>query len=340
MTRGFVERLFHPVRALLRISLAFSTLAVTCALFTHSARSEEYPNRPVRIVLGFAAGGPTDILSRIIGDQLSKSLGAPMVVENRVGAGGNIAATVVAHSPADGYTLLMGGNSSLVINPSLYETLPFDPIKDFAPISQVFVAANVLAVPSELPIKTVAELVALANANPGKLSYGHAGVGTSQHLAAELFKYMAHIDIAPVPYRGTTALMPDLLANRITMSFANISNVMPLAREGKLRALAITSIKRSALAPDLPTMAESGFPGFEAVPWFGLLAPAGTPQPVIDKVHDETVKVMAMPEVRKKFDELGLESVGNTPAEFAAIIRKETPEWAKVIKEADIRLAN
>ncbi len=234
----------------------------------------------------------------------------------------------------------MGGNSALVINPSLFEQLPFDPIKDFAPISQVFIAANVLAVPTEQPVKTVAELVALAKAQPGKLSYGHAGVGTSQHLGAELFKYMAHVDIASVPYRGTTALMPDLLANRITMSFANIVNVLPLAREGKLRALAITSIKRSVLAPDLPTMAESGFPGFEAVPWFGLLAPSGTPKDVLDRLHGETVKTLAMPEVRKKFDELELEPVGNTPVEFAAVIRKEMPEWAKVIKDAGIKLGN
>jgi tripartite-type tricarboxylate transporter receptor subunit TctC len=204
----------------------------------------------------------------------------------------------------------------------------------------VFIAANVLAVPPEQPVKSVAELVALAKAQPGKLSYGHAGVGTSQHLAAELFKYVAHVDIASVPYRGTTALMPDLLANRIAMSFANIVNVLPLAKEGKLRTLAITSIKRSALAPDLPTMAESGFPGFEAVPWFGLLAPSGTPKDVIDKLHGETVKALALPDVRKKFDELGLEPVGNTPAEFAAVIRKETPEWAKVIKDAGIKLGN
>ena len=182
--------------------------------------------------------------------------------------------------------------------------------------------------------------MALAKAQPGKLSYGHAGVGTSQHLAAELFKYMAHVDIAAVPYRGTTAFMPDLLAGRITMSFANIVNVLPLAREGKLRALAITSIKRSALAPDLATMAESGFPGFEAVPWFGLLAPNGTSNDIVEKLHDQTVKALAMPEVRKKFDELGLDPIGNTPAEFAAVIRKETPEWAKVIKDAGIKLGN
>jgi tripartite-type tricarboxylate transporter receptor subunit TctC len=320
-------------------SKLFAILLVLLAAQTASAQSG-YPNRPVKIVVGFTPGTAPDLAARILADRFSEVWGSPFVVENVPGAGSNIATDHVATAAADGYTLLMGGNSSLVINPSLYETLPFDPLKDFAPISQVFVAANVLAVPSELPIKTVAELVALAKANPGKLSYGHAGVGTSQHLAAELFKYMAHIDIAPVPYRGTTALMPDLLANRITMSFANISNVMPLAREGKLRALAITSIKRSALAPDLPTMAEAGYPGFEAVPWFGLLAPTGTPKSVLDKLYGETVKALALPEVRKRFDELGLEPIGNTPAEFSAIIRKEIPEWAKVIKDSGIKLGN
>jgi tripartite-type tricarboxylate transporter receptor subunit TctC len=317
----------------------FAALLVLLAAQTASAQSA-YPNRPVKIVVGFTPGTAPDLAARILADRFSEVWGSPFVVENIPGAGSNIGTDRVAKATADGYTLLMGGNSALVINPSLYETLPFDPIKDFAPISQVFIAANVLALPSELPVKTVADVVALAKAQPGKLSYGHAGVGTSQHLAAELFKYMAHVDIVPVAYRGTTAFMPDLLAGRITMSFANIVNVMPLAREGKLRALAITSIKRSALAPDLPTMAESGFPGFEAVPWFGLLAPAGTPKEVLDKLYGETAKALAMPDVRRKFDELGLEPVGNTPAEFAALIKKETPEWAKVIKDAAIKLGN
>src|ERR1700733_9830852 len=314
-------------------------LLVLLAVQTASAQSV-YTHRPVKILVGFTPGTAPDVVSRILADQLAADWGAPGLTENLAGAGANIAPERVAKSAGDGYTLLMGGNSSLVINPSLYETLPFDPQKDFAPISQVFIAANVLAVPTELPVKSVAELAALAKANPGKLSYGHAGVGTSQHLAGELFKHMAQVEIASVPYRGTTALIPDLLAGRITMSFANIVNVVPLAREGKLRALAITSIKRSALAPDLPTMAESGYPGFEAVPWFGLVAPAGTPGDVLGKLHAETVKTLAMPEVRKKFDELGIESVGNTPAEFAAVIQKEIPEWAKVIKDAGIKLGN
>ena len=255
----------------------FAALAVLLAAQAASAQSG-YPNRPVKILVGFTPGTAPDLAARILADRFAEAWGAPVVVENVPGAGSNIATERVAKATPDGYTLLMGGNSALVINPSLYEKLSFDPIGDFAPISQVFIANNVLAVPPGVPVKTVDELVALAKAQPGKLSYGHAGVGTSQHLAAELFKYMAHINIASVPYRGTTELLPDLLANRITMAFANIANAMPLVREGKLRALAVSSIRRSALAPDLPTMAESGFPGFEAVPWFGLLAPAGTPK--------------------------------------------------------------
>lgn len=320
-------------------STLFAALLVLLAPQTATAQSG-YPNRPVKILVGFTAGTAPDLVARILADRFAEVWGSPFVVENVGGAGGNIATAQVAKAPADGYTLLMGGNSSLVINPTLYKSLPFDPLKDFAPVSQIFIAANVLAVPSELPVKSVADLVALARANPGKLSYGHAGVGTSQHLGAELFKYMAHLDIESVPYRGTTALMPDLLAHRITMSFANIVNVLPLAREGKLRALAITSIKRSPLAPELPTMAESGYPGFEAVPWFGLLAPAGTPKDVLDKLHEETVKTLAMPEVRRKFDELGIEPVGNARGEFAAVIKKEIPEWAKVINDAGIKLGN
>jgi tripartite-type tricarboxylate transporter receptor subunit TctC len=331
-------RLASNLLAALFVAL-FAALAVLPATQTASAQST-YPNRPVKILVGFTPGTAPDLAARILADRFAEVWGSPFVVENVPGAGSNIATAQVAKATADGYTLLMGGNSSLVINPSLYETLPFDPVKDFVPISQVFVAANVLAVPPALPVKSVEDLVALAKASPGKLSYGHAGVGTSQHLAAELFKHMAHLEIASVPYRGTTALMPDLLAGRIAMSFANIVNVVPLARQGKLRALAITSIKRSALAPELPTMAESGYPGFEAVPWFGLIAPAGTPRDIIDKLHAETVKTLAMPEVRKKFDELGIEPVGNTPAEFAAVIRKEIPEWAKVIKDAGIKLGN
>jgi tripartite-type tricarboxylate transporter receptor subunit TctC len=317
----------------------FAALLVALAAQAASAQSP-YPNHPVKILVGFTPGTAPDLAARILADRFTEIWGTPVLVEDVPGAGSNIATDRVAKAAPDGYTLLMGGNSALVINPNLYETLPFDPLKDFVPISQVFIAANVFALPPDVPVKTVADVVALAKAQPGKLSYAHGGVGTSQHLAAELFKYRAQVDIVPVAYRGTTALLPDLLAGRVTMSFANIVNVLPLAREGKLRALAITSIKRSPLAPELPTMAESGYPGFEAVPWFGLVAPAGTPQDIVDKLYAETVKTLALPEVRKKFEELGIEPVGNTPAEFAAVIRKEIPEWAKVIKDAGIKLGN
>jgi tripartite-type tricarboxylate transporter receptor subunit TctC len=317
-------------------------LAALTVLLTANAASAQtaYPNRAVHILVGFTPGTAPDVAARILAANFAESWGTTFVVDNVPGAGSNIATERVAKATADGYTLLMGGNPSLVISPSLYEKLPYDPEKDFAPISQVFIAANVLTVPPDSPAKSVADVVALARAQPGKLTYGHAGIGTSQHLGAELFKYMAHVDITAVAYRGTTALMPDLLAGRLNLSFANIVNVVPLAKEGKLRALAVTSIKRSALVPDLPTMAESGFPGFNAVPWFGLLAPAGTPADIVEKLHRETVRVLNLPDVRKQFDEFGLEPVGNTPAEFAAIIKTETPEWAKVIKQAGIKVSN
>ena len=296
-----------------------------------------YPEQTVRILVGFSPGVAPDVTGRLLAERLSNAWGKPVVVENVTGAGGNIATDRVAKAAPNGYTLGMIGNGSLVFSPSLYDKLSFDPLKDFAPITQVFVAANVLVVPSEVPAKSLPELVALLRAQPGKLTYAHAGAGTSQHLAAELFKFMAGVDVRPIAYRGTTALLPDLLAGRVTLSFANVSNVVPLIREGKLRAFAVTSVKRSAAAPDLPTMIESGYPDFEAVPWFGLMAPAGTPPAIIDRLHRETVKVLALPEVRKRLNDLGLDVIPGTPAEFAAAIEREIPRWASVIKQAGIK---
>jgi tripartite-type tricarboxylate transporter receptor subunit TctC len=297
-----------------------------------------YPEQPIRILVGFTPGVAPDITSRLIAEKFTEAWGKPVVVENVTGAGGNIATERAAKAAPDGYTLVMGGNASLIFSPSMYEKLAYDPIKDFAPISLVFIAANVLVVHPDLPVKSLPEFIAYARANPGKITYGHAGAGTSQHLAAELLKSMTGIDIRPVAYRGTTALLPDLLAGRIPMSFGNIVNVAPLAKEGKLRAFAVTSLKRSAVMPDLPTMAESGYPGFEAVPWFGLMAPAGTPPAVIEKLHRETVKVLSQPDVKRKLNELGLDVIGGTPAEFAATIEREIPQWAKVLKGAGIKL--
>jgi tripartite-type tricarboxylate transporter receptor subunit TctC len=295
-----------------------------------------YPEQPIRILVGFTPGVAPDITARLLADKFSEAWSRPVVVENVTGAGGNIACDRAAKAAPDGYTLVMCGNGSLVIAPSLYDKLPYDPVKDLAPISRIFVAANVLAIHPDVPAKTLPELVALARAQPGQLTYGHAGTGTSQHLAAELFKVMAHVDIRPVAYRGTTGMIPDLLSGRVSMSFANIVNALPLVREGKLRGFAVSSIKRSGAAPDLPTMAELGYPGFEAVPWFGLMAATGTPRAIVDKIHRETVRVLALPDVRKRLDELGLDLIGGSPEEFAAVIRSETPQWAKVIREAGI----
>jgi len=319
-----------------------SILATLIALLVgeHASAQSSYPNRPVRIVVGFPPGTAPDVSARILAAKFAISWNVPVTVENITGAGSNIATERVANSSADGYTLLMGGNSALVVSPSLYDKLPYDPVKDFAPISQIFVAVNILTVHPNVPANTLPELVALAKAQPGKLTYGHAGIGTSQHLAGELFKYMAHVDIQPVAYRGSTAVVPDLLAGRVTMFFGNVVNVMPLIRDGKLRAFAVTSLKRSVVAPDLPTLAELGFPGFEAVPWFGLMAPSGTPPEVIDKIYRETVKDLAMPEVRKAMGEQGLDIIGNSPTEFAAVLAKEIPAWARVIKETGIKIAN
>jgi tripartite-type tricarboxylate transporter receptor subunit TctC len=296
--------------------------------------------QPVRILVGFTPGVAPDITSRLLADRFLAAWGKSAVVENVTGAGGNIATERAAKAPPDGYTLLMGGNASLIFSPSMYDRLAYDPIKDFAPISQVFVTANVLVVHNDVPAKTLPELIALARAQPGKLTYAHAGAGTSQSLAAELLKSMTGIDIQPVAYRGTTALLPDLLAGRVTMSFANIVNAAPLIREGKLRAFAVTSRQRSAIAPELPTMIELGYPDFEAVPWFGLMAPAGTAPAIIDKLYRKTASTLAAPDVREKLSQLGLDVVGNSPVEFAAVIAREIPQWAKVIKAAGIRLSD
>lgn len=319
---------------------AILTAALLLGLTAGSAAAQgSYPDQTIRILVGFTPGVAPDITGRLLAEKFTEAWGKSVVVENVTGAGGNIATERGAKAAPDGYTLLMGGNASLIFSPSLYDKLAYDPIKDFAPISQVFTAANVLVVPPDVPAKTLPGLIALARAQPGKLTYAHAGAGTSQHLAAELLKSFTQIDIQPVAYRGTTALLPDLLAGRVTMSFANIVNAAPLIREGKLRAFAVTSLKRSAVAPDLPTMAESGYPGFEAVPWFGLMAPAGTAPAIIDKVHRETVKVLALADVRKKLNDLGLDVVANSPTEFSAVIAREIPQWAKVIKGAGIRLS-
>jgi tripartite-type tricarboxylate transporter receptor subunit TctC len=311
-------------------------VTVLLALFS-AASAQTYPDKPIRLLVGFAAGGPADITARLIGDRLAEVWGQPVIVENVTGAAGNLATDRVAKSAPDGYTLLAAASATIVTNPSLYQKLPFDPVKDLAPITQACYTPNILAVHPDLPARSVQELVAYARQNPGTLTFGSAGAGTSQHLAGELFRTMAGIDIQHVPYRGIAAVMPDLIAGRLTMAFGNISAVLPLVRDGKLRALAVTSTRRYAAVPELPTMIEEGFAGFDSTAWFGLMAPAGTPPDLIEKLHRESVRILALPDVRKRFEDLGIEVIGNTPAEFAAVIRSETPHWAKVIRDAGIK---
>ena len=313
--------------------LAFLTLALTG---TATAQTT-YPDKPIRLIAGFPPGTVADISARVVGQKLSEAWGKPVVVDNIAGAAGNIATDRAAKAAPDGYTLIMAGSAAMVLNPSLYEKLPYDPIKDFSPVSQVCYTANILVLHNGVPAKSVQELVALARAQPGKLTFASAGNGSIQQIAGELLKTMSGIDIRHVPYKGSTAFMPDLLAGRVTMAFGNTSTVLSAIREGKLRALAVTSMTRSPLLPDLPTMAESGYPGFEATIWFGVLAPARTPAPIIDKLHREIARILALPDVRTKFADLGMEPIGNSPDEFSRIIKAEIPKWAKVIKESGMK---
>jgi tripartite-type tricarboxylate transporter receptor subunit TctC len=286
----------------------------------------------------YFAGTPSDLTARMLGQKFTEVWGKPVVIENVAGASGNIGTECVAKANPDGHSLVLPGNSPLAINPSLYPNLAFDPLKDFAPISQVVLSASILAVQNVLTAKNVQELVALAKTQSGKLTYGTGGSGTPQHMAGELFNTMAGIRIVHVPYKGPPPSLLDLVGGRLTAVFGISSVVLPLSRTDKVRALAVTSLQRTGAAPDVPTMAESGFPGFEATSWFALLAPAGTPQPIVRKIHGETVKSLALPDLRARLTDLGMDVVGSTPEQLAAIMRAEIPKWAKVVKESGAKL--
>ena len=314
-------------------------VALAMLAMPHGAVAQSgYPDHNVRLLVGYPPGGPVDIIGRIVADRLSQIWGKSVVVENITGASGNIAADRAAHATPDGYTLLVSTNAQLVVNPSLYK-MTFDPAKDLTPISLAVYSPNILVVPNDVPARNVKELVAYLKAHPGK-SFASAGVGTTQHLAGELFKSMAHVDIQHVPYRGAAPVITELLAGRITMFFGAISSLIPLVREGKLRALAVTSAERFPATPELPTMIEAGFPGFVSVLSMGLVAPAGTPPAVVEKIHQDMVKGLAAPDVHKKLSNIGMEVIGSSPAEFAATMAAERPQWAKVIKDAGIKPSN
>ena len=308
--------------------------ALVCVLSGPAAAQSNFPERNIRLLFGFSAG--VDVQTRLVADKLSEALGKPLIVENVTGAAGNIAADRTAKASPDGYTIAMLGNANIVINASLYNKLPFDPVRDFAPIIQVYAYPNIVVVNNDVAATSVKELVELARARPGKLTFGHTGPGSTQHLSGELLKSMARIDVQQVPFRGSPQVATDLIGGQIAMGFINPSIGLSLVREGKMRALAVTSLSRAPFAPDLPTMEEAGFPGFDVTAWFGLFAPAGTPRPIIEKINSETAKILAMPDMRKKFYDLGVVPVSNTPEEFAKVIATETAYWAKVVKDASI----
>lgn len=321
-----------------RAALAALAVAATAAIPAGAFAQAAYPNKTVTIVVPFAAGGTTDILARIIGQALTAELGQPVIVDNRAGAGGNIGGALAAKAPADGYTLFMGTVGTHAINASLYKKMPFDPIKDFAPLTRVANVPNLLVANPAQPYKSVKELIAYAKANPGKVNFGSSGNGSSIHLSGELFKSLAKVDMVHVPYKGSAPAVTDLLGNQIGIMFDNMPSAIQHVRSGKLVPIAVTTAKRSPELPNVPTIAEAGVPGYEATSWFGMFAPTGTPAPVLAKLNTALVKVLNQAEVKKKINEQGAETYSETPEQFAAFIKTESVKWGKVVQESGASL--
>jgi tripartite-type tricarboxylate transporter receptor subunit TctC len=312
--------------------------ALLAAFATLSYAQAPYPTKPIRIVVPFPAGGATDILARAAAQRLTEAWGQSVVVDNRPGAGGNIGAELVAKSAPDGYTLLMGTVGTHAINASLYAKMPYDHVKDFAPVILVAGVPNVLVVNPAVPANSVQELIAYAKANPGKLNFASSGAGTSIHLSGELFKVMAGVQMMHVPYKGSAPALQDLIGGQVQLMFDNLPPSLPQIKAGKLRALGVTSASRASALPDTPTIAESGLTGFEASSWFGLLAPAGTPPAVIGRLNGEIATWLGTPEAKEKLLALGANAAGGTPEDFAKHIAAETAKWAKVVKESGAKV--
>jgi tripartite-type tricarboxylate transporter receptor subunit TctC len=319
---------------LFSIIALFSLFAVALAMAPGAMAA--YPDKPIRLIVPFPAGGNADIVARAIGNELSKNLGVSVVIENRGGAGGALGSEIVAKAPADGYTIMMV-SASHVINPSMQKKLPYDTIKDFAGISLVADVPTVLIVHPSRPYKTLKELIAFAKENPGKINFASAGNGTVGHLSGELLKSMAQIKMEHVPYKGNGPAMTDLLGGHVDILFGSMPSAIPHIQSGMLRALAVTAAKRSDAAPNIPTTAEAGMPGFEVSTGFGLFAPAKTPRPIINKLHDEVVKALKLAEVRERLASQGAEPIGSTPEQYDAFVRTEIAKWQKVCKEAGIQ---
>jgi tripartite-type tricarboxylate transporter receptor subunit TctC len=301
---------------------------------SEGAPAQTYPDKPIRLVVPFPAGGTTDILARAVGQKLGEHLGQQVVVDNKPGAGGNIGSDIVAKSAPDGYTLVMGTVGTHAINASLYKKMPYDHIKDFVPVSLVALVPNILVVHPSVPANSVKELIAYAKANPGKLNFASSGNGTSIHLSGELFKTTAGVEMTHVPYKGSAPAVTDLLGGQVQLMFDNMPSALPHVKAGKLKALGVTTAKRFPAAPDIPAIAEAGVPGYEASSWFGVLAPAGTPKEIVNKLSSEIAKILQTPEIKERLLSQGAEPVGNTPDQFAAFIKAETAKWAKVVKES------
>jgi len=306
-----------------------AALACVAALAAHA---DTYPSKTIRFVVPYPAGGPLDAVARLLAQKVSDSMKHTVIVDNRAGAGGNIGADFVAKSAPDGYTLLMGAVATHAINPTLYSNIPYDAARDFIPVTQIASTPNVLVVNPSLPVTTVAEFIAYAKAHPGKLNFGSGSTGSAGHLAGELFKAMAGVEMTHVPYKGAAPAMTDLIGGRIDLMFDNLASSLAQVKAGKIRAIAVTTAQRSPLAPELPTIAESGLPGFDINTWFGLFVPARTPPDVVARLHDEFVKALSAPEVRSRMLELGAEPVGSTPQQFAAYIESEAAKYARIIK--------
>ena len=301
-----------------------------------SAQSQPYPNKPIKIISPFATGGIADTFSRVVGQGLSESLGQPVVVENKTGGGGNIGADFVAKAPADGYTLVMGNIGSHAVNPYLMKNMPYDPLKDFEPVAYVLDAEGLLVVNPTIPVKNVTELIAYVKARPGQVSYGSGGVGTTSHLAGELFKSLAKVDMTHIPYKGNALAITDLIGGQTQVMFATMPTVLPYVKTDKLKALAVIGSSRASSLPDVPTVAET-LPGFDVSNWIGIFAPAGTPKPIINKLNAEIIKIMQQPAVQKRLETEGAKFKPMTPEAFGAFQKNEALKWAKTIKDSGIK---
>jgi len=309
-------------------------LVATCA--ADAAHADEYPSRPIRIVVPYAPGGGADTVARIVAKRVGETIGQTIVIENRGGAGSIIGTELVAKAEPDGYTLLLGQSGPISINPAVYKDLRYDPERDFAPVTMTTAYPYILVVNAKLPVKSLQEFVALARSKPGAMNYGTTGIGAANHLVTELFNGKAGLKMAHIPYRGTALAVADLVGEQVTVVFGDPVSVLPHMQAGTLRALAVTSPQRSAVAPDVPTVAESGYPGFDAIAWHGILAPAKTPPSIVKKLNAEIVSALQHPETRELLVKQAMQTVGNTPEEFAAFIKKDIAVWKAVAAEADV----